>query len=130
MVYSLIYEFDGVVRDADGAIIPDDPKNIDWQGYQSWLAANNVPTAATVPPTPVPGSVALWQAKAVLQASGLLDAADAAIASANNPVLNQYWNSGANIDRTSPTLASLGASLNLTSVQIDQMFIEAATISL
>jgi hypothetical protein len=35
----------GVLRVADGASIPNDPSNLDWQGYQDWLAADpaNVP---------------------------------------------------------------------------------------
>ena len=42
-------------------------------------------------PRPVPQSIALWQAKAVLQSNGLLAGADEAIASANNPVVNAFW---------------------------------------
>lgn len=44
---------DFVVRDRDGAIIPADPANTDWQAYQAWLKAGNAP-AQGAPPTPVP----------------------------------------------------------------------------
>ena len=33
----------GVMRLADGAIIPADERNIDWQEYQRWLAAGGTP---------------------------------------------------------------------------------------
>lgn len=36
---------EGVRRDADGAFIPADPQNVDWQAYRAWLAAGNTPAA-------------------------------------------------------------------------------------
>ncbi len=41
---------DGIVRDADGAFIPADPRNIDWQAYQAWLKAGNTPAEPAPPP--------------------------------------------------------------------------------
>jgi hypothetical protein len=78
----------------------------------------------------VPDTVALWQAKAALSAAGLLTQADAAIAAANNSVLTLFWATAANLDRASPTLATLAGALNLSSAQVDQLFIQAAGVSL
>ena len=44
----------GYVTRADGATIPDDLNNTDWQAYQAWLAAGNTPTPAPVPPPSMP----------------------------------------------------------------------------
>ena len=37
---------DVIQRLPDEAWIPNDPRNIDWQAYQAWLALGNVPEAA------------------------------------------------------------------------------------
>ena len=38
-----------IVRDEDGAFVPNDPDNIDWQAYQQWLDEGNQPTPYTPP---------------------------------------------------------------------------------
>jgi hypothetical protein len=38
-----------VVRLADGAVIPADPRNADWRTYQDWLAQGNQPDPAQTP---------------------------------------------------------------------------------
>jgi hypothetical protein len=39
-----------IVRDEDGAFIPMDPDNIDYQAYLAWLDEGNEPTPYTPPP--------------------------------------------------------------------------------
>jgi hypothetical protein len=41
-----------IVRDEDGAFIPADPDNIDYQAYLAWLDEGNEPTPYTPPPAP------------------------------------------------------------------------------
>lgn len=41
-----------VIRTADGAGIPDDPRNADRREYARWLAAGNTPDPADPPPVP------------------------------------------------------------------------------
>ncbi|MEQ8370786.1 MAG: hypothetical protein RIE31_05145 [Alphaproteobacteria bacterium] len=44
----------GVRRACDGANIPPDAGNSDWQEYQRWLAAGNAPDPRPAPPAEVP----------------------------------------------------------------------------
>lgn len=50
MTYTL--SASGVIRDSDGANIPNDPRNADWQQYQTWITAGNTPQP--MPPLDAP----------------------------------------------------------------------------
>lgn len=65
MTYRLT-QFENITRTADGASIPPDPANTDYQAYQAWLAAGNTPEPA---PEPEPAPVLTTEQK--LEAAGL-----------------------------------------------------------
>ena len=50
MTYTLTEHPTTIVRDRDGAFIPTDPANTDYQEYLDWLDQGNEPTPYT-PPT-------------------------------------------------------------------------------
>ena len=78
--YALVANSSSVQR-SDGALIPDDARNLDWQAYQAWVASGNMAT-----PVPAPTSA---QAAASNYANAI--AAGLAVASASTPALNATY---------------------------------------
>lgn len=64
----------GVVRD-DGALIPNDERNADWQTYLVWVAAGN--TAASAPAAPNPRIAEIKQALSAIDAKKVRALTDA-----------------------------------------------------
>jgi hypothetical protein len=56
----------GVLRAVDGAFVPNDLSNTDWQAYQAWLAAKNTPDPADPDPVPDGPDVSLRANKLIL----------------------------------------------------------------
>jgi hypothetical protein len=102
------------------------PGSMEWSDYLAWVAAGNTPDPYLAPVV-VPFNVTPFQAKAALLAAGLLPAVEAAIAAAS-PIAQLAWTDATGFTRDSPTIAALSAQLGLTSAQVDDLFIAAASI--
>ena len=136
MTYSQIFDqrtnaisTTAIVRDTDGATIPNDQQNTDWQAYQAWLKTGNKPTIPLAPPPPVP-LCALWQLEAVLT-SAQQAALQSAVVAANDPTVSAFWRHGTNtIPATSTTLLALGKAMGLTPTQVTALVTSAARVQL
>jgi hypothetical protein len=77
-------------------------------------------------------SIKAWQAKAVLSLMGLLTAAETAIESLDEPqrtIIKSAWDNNADFPRQSPTILSLAVALSLSEEQVNDMFEQAASLS-
>ena len=101
-------------------LIPDPPApSAQWDGSQ-WVA----------PPVYVPQIVSRFQAKAALLNAGLLDEVEAIVADpATDAMTKLAWAEAIEFNRSSPTVLGLASALNLTSQQLDDLFIAAAQIN-
>jgi len=117
-----------VLATIGGAVytVPDDPANRHRQELDAWVAAGGVITPYVAPPTPIPTSVAPYQARRALNAAGLRSAVEAAVAAASYDV-QDAWEYALVVERSSPMIAALAASLGLTETQVDDLFIVAAS---
>lgn len=78
----------------------------------------------------VPDIVTNYQARAALIAAGMFDTVNGAmLALPANSVERQAWEYANTFSRQSPIIAALGAQLNLTNQQIDDLFTAAAQVA-
>jgi hypothetical protein len=118
-----------IIRDADGASIPPDPMNADFQAYLAWLIAGNTPNPYVAPPAP-PATCQLWQLQAAMT-SVQWSAAQAAVANLNNPAVTAFFSHpGNSIPANSTTLIALAEAIGLSVDQIAALVAQAAEVSI
>ena len=118
-----------IVRLADGAHIPADPGNTDYQEYQRWLDAGNEPEPYRPPPKPVPQSVTRFQARAALHLAGLLPRVEALMSDqATDPLARIAWQDAQEFRRQGPTVLVMAQALGLSEQQLDELFTTAASL--
>lgn len=118
-----------IVRTEDGAHIPADDANTDYQQYLAWVAEGNTPNPYVPPVPPIPTLVNRFQARAALVQAGYFDAVDAYMATLPKTALQRMaWDDAANFDRTSTTLAAMQKMLGLSDAQVDELFVAATLI--
>ena len=124
-----------------GYIVKDENKTIEFLtlGEANAYCAKHPGSSSPAPvdlPDPVevvsvPSAVAVWRVKAVLSIMGIKEQIDAAIEGLPEPnktIAGMAWNAGTTIDRSSLLVASIAQIVQLTSAQVDQIFIQAEAL--
>lgn len=136
----------GVRRMSDGAMIPADLKNRDYQAFLAWQSSGGTPTPYVAPPAPVPASITFRQLVLGLLGAGFLTAEQALAAAetrARPPQLDAIlaalpaeqaltakitWATMSEVLRTDPLFSMLIAADFATAPQLDDLFTTAATL--
>ena len=84
-------------------------------------------TAPPAPPTPIPQSVTMRQARLALLGAGLLDTVETAIAGAG-PAAKIEWDYATEVQRSAGLVPAMATALGLTDAQIDALFVTASTL--
>lgn len=107
----------------------EDQNDINYQEYQAWLAEGNTPNPYVPPPPAIPQQVPMWAVRTVLQNDGLFDQAQAIVEGSSNLALKNVWEYGNFADRNSVAINTIAYTLGLTSAQVDQMFVDANSLT-
>lgn len=95
-------------------------------GHPDTDRALALPQEALVPT--VPHQVTAAQARALLDAAGMLPAVEAAVAASPNTAVRYAWEYSPYISRDSALVATLAAGLGLTAGAVDSLFIQAGAL--
>lgn len=130
-----------ILRIEDGAFIPCDERNIDYQDYLLWVAEGNTPEPVDAEPIVIP-SITTRQFLIAAVSAGFITPAEAvsaavppflaaslaALPTAEQVAAQITWAKMTVIGRHEPLVIAAAAELGLNEEQVDAFFIQTATI--
>ncbi|MDB5415301.1 MAG: hypothetical protein JWR10_3636 [Rubritepida sp.] len=131
MTYQLAVD-GSVLRLADGATIPDDPRNRDRFAYETWLADGGVPDPAPVvvpiPPAPLTArQLRLWLLSRSITGSQIITAIAALPGGEREHALIE-WEYSTEYLRSHPLIEQIGTAFGLSPSDIDAAWPDAAAL--
>lgn len=111
---------------------PDDTEPLGKELYAKAIAGDYGDIQPYVEPEPlppvIPSVVTMRQARLALLQAGLLPLVETAIASMESPAAQIEWDYSQEVNREQPLVKQLAEALNLTSDQLDNLFLEASKL--
>lgn len=111
-----------VIRIEDGAAIPLDPKNKDYQDYEEWLDAGNTPEAAQAESAPPPITVSAWQFRKALNAQGLRQQVEDAVSASQDQNVKDGWQYATEFVENDPMVVAMGTQLGKSESDMHSLF--------
>ena len=107
-----------------------DPEALSASGFvvSEWTPADDIPPLPPVPATVSARQIRLWLLRQGISLAAVDAAIDAIPDQLQRDSVRVEWNYSGYVERTHPMLVPLAAALGLTEQQVDQAFIEAASI--
>lgn len=124
-MYTISYP-SGTIR-LDGVVVePDSPA---WQGYRQFLQGGGGPEPAADPQAQFPRiEVSAWQIRKALNATGLRDAVEQAVAASASIELKDGWNYAPTFFSDNALTIALGAGLGKTPADMYALFQLASSL--
>ena len=111
---------------------PDDTEPLGKELYTKAIAGDYGSIQPYVEPEPLPpitpSVVTMRQARLALLQAGVLPLVESAIASMESPAAQIEWDYSQEVNREQPLVKQLAEALNLTSDQLDNLFLEASKL--
>lgn len=129
-----VYLIPGGCIDVAAPVVPTGQR-ARWVAGAWTFEADTAPAATDPPPQTLDewrasASVSRFQARAALLNAGLLDSVQTKMSDPATPALARLaWTDAQEFRRMSPTVLTMGQALDLTDVQLDDLFKQAATIT-
>ena len=125
-MYKLTKDNTSVIRKSDGAFIPMDDGNQDYQEYLRWLVGGGVAESYT---EHIPYSITQRQMRLTLLEQGMYDQVEGiidAILGDEGKAAKISWTWAQEIKRDNPLLLQLAAVLGLSDEAVDSLFLSAS----